>query len=80
MNMLTIFCLAILLHDDIIDWQYFAWQYYAGNILLAIFLSYTKRSGIKRHYTGTLYCQTYGRMHLMLITAKNRKSLAQCRI
>ena len=24
MNMLAIFCLAILLHDDIIDWRYFA--------------------------------------------------------
>ena len=30
--------LAILLHDDIIDWRYFAWRDYAGDILLAIFL------------------------------------------
>ena len=37
MNMLAIFCLAILLHDDIIDWRYFAWRYYAGDIMLAIF-------------------------------------------
>ena len=29
--------LAILLHDDIIDWRYFAWRDYAGDILLAIF-------------------------------------------
>ena len=24
--------LAILLHDDIIDWRYFAWRDYAGDI------------------------------------------------
>ena len=33
--------LAILLHDDIIDWRYIAWRYNAGDILLAIFLPYT---------------------------------------
>ena len=29
---------AILLNGDIIAWRYFAWRYYAGDILLAIFL------------------------------------------
>jgi hypothetical protein len=29
--------LAILLHDDIIDWRYIAWRYNTGDILLAIF-------------------------------------------
>ena len=24
--------LAILLHDDIIDWRYIAWRYFAGDI------------------------------------------------
>ena len=46
MNMLTIFCLAILLHDGIIDWRYFA-----DDILLAIFLPYTA-STMRRAFTA----------------------------
>ena len=32
---------CMLFTGDIIDWRYFAWRYFAGDILLAIFLPYT---------------------------------------
>ena len=49
MNMLTIFCL--LLHDDIIDWRYFAWRYFAGDIFSVHRTVYTIHYTVYSNYT-----------------------------